>query len=76
MEKVYYIGLDIHKKTISYCIKIQDGTKVKQGEMAAERNALRQWLLEIPVPWKGAVEATMFTGWEIMGNNGDTSHYS
>ena len=63
MEKVYYIGLDIHKKTISYCIKIQDGTKVKQGEMAAERNALRQWLLEIPVPWKGAVEATMFTGW-------------
>ncbi len=25
MGKVYYTGLDIHKKTISYCIKLQDG---------------------------------------------------
>ncbi len=63
MERVYYIGLDIHKKTISYCIKLQDGTKVKQGEIVADRNSLRQWLSELPVPWKGAMEATMFTGW-------------
>lgn len=63
MEELYYIGLDIHKKTISYCIKIQDGTKVRQGVMAAERKALGQWLAEIPGPWKGAMEATMFTGW-------------
>ena len=63
MEKVYYIGLDIHKKTISYCIKLQDGTKVRQGVMAAERKALGQWLAEIPGHWKGAMEATMFTGW-------------
>lgn len=63
MERVYYIGLDIHKKTISYCIKIEDGTKVKQGEILADRRSLRQWLLELPGPWKGAMEATMFTGW-------------
>lgn len=63
MERVYYIGLDIHKKTISYCIKIEDGTKVKQGEILADRSSLRQWLLELPGPWKGAMEATMFTGW-------------
>ncbi|MEK6713548.1 MAG: hypothetical protein AABY41_05085 [Nitrospirota bacterium] len=25
MEKVYYIGLDIHKETISYCIKLKGG---------------------------------------------------
>jgi transposase len=63
MEKVYYIGLDIHKKTISYCVKLQDGTKVKQGEMLASRSSLRQWLSELPGQWKGAMEATMFTGW-------------
>lgn len=63
MERVYYIGLDIHKKIISYCIKLHDGTIVKQGEIASERKALCQWLSEIPVQWKGAMEATMFTGW-------------
>ena len=63
MERVYYIGLDIHKKTISYCIKIEDGTKVKQGEILTDRSSLRQWLSELPGPWKGAMEATMFTGW-------------
>jgi hypothetical protein len=56
MERVYYIGLDIHKKTISYCIKLEDGTKVKQGEMAAERKALGQWISELPGHWKGAME--------------------
>jgi transposase len=63
MKRVYYIGLDIHKKTISYCIKIEDGTKVKQGEIPANRNSLRQWPSELSSPWKCAMEATMFTGW-------------
>lgn len=63
MKRVYYIGLDIHKKTISYCIKIEDGTKVKEGEIVADRSSLRQWLSELPGPWKGAMEATLFTGW-------------
>lgn len=63
MERVYYIGLDIHKKIISYCVKLQDGSIVRQGEIAAERKALHQWFSELPGPWKGAMEATMFTGW-------------
>ena len=63
MERVYYVGLDIHKKTISYCIKLQDGKIVRHGEIAAERKALHQWTSELPGPWKGAMEATMFTGW-------------
>jgi hypothetical protein len=25
MEKLYYIGLDIHKKVIAYCIKTKKG---------------------------------------------------
>ena len=24
METMYYIGLDVHKKTISYCVKDED----------------------------------------------------
>ena len=63
MKTVYYIGLDIHKKVISYCIKLMDGRIVRQGEIVAERNALRKWLSEIPGAWIGAMEATMFTGW-------------
>jgi transposase len=63
MEKVYYAGLDVHKKMISYCIKLQDGTVFRRGEVSAERGALRQWLKEMPGRWKGAMEATLFTGW-------------
>lgn len=63
MKSIYYIGLDVHKKTIAYCIKTADGTKVRQGVVAANREALRQWLAELPGPWMGAMEATIFTGW-------------
>jgi transposase len=55
--------MDIHKKTIAYCIKQQDGAIVKQGVVAAERTTLRQWVRELPYPWIGAMEATIFTGW-------------
>ena len=41
MESVYYIGLDVHKKTIVYCIKTISGKTVDQGVVSAERKALR-----------------------------------
>jgi len=63
MNAIYYIGLDIHKKTISYCVKKVDGTLVRQGAVCAERKALQQWQSELPGPWYGAMEATIFTGW-------------
>lgn len=63
MNAIYYIGLDIHKKTIVYCTKKIDGTIVSQGTVAAERKALSRWLAELPGPWYGAMEATIFTGW-------------
>jgi transposase len=63
MNAIYYIGLDIHKKTIAYCIKKIDGTVVSQGTVAAERKALSRWIAELPGPWYGAMEATIFTGW-------------
>ena len=63
METVYYIGLDVHKKIIAYCIKDANGKTVRQDVVAAERIALRRWLATIPGPWMGALEATLFTGW-------------
>jgi transposase len=63
MESIYYIGLDVHKKTIAFCIKIASGMIVRQGIVNAERKALQQWLAELPGPWMGALEATIFTGW-------------
>jgi transposase len=60
MEKVYYVGLDIHKKVIASCIKQPDGAVLEQGQVAATR---RQRLKTIPGVWKGAMEATLFTGW-------------
>lgn len=63
MNATYYIGLDIHKKTIAYCIKKIDGTIVRHGTVAAERKALSKWMSELPGCWYGAMEATIFTGW-------------
>jgi hypothetical protein len=63
MESVHYIGLDVHKKTIAYCIKTVAGKTVKHGTVRSERQALREWQSEIPGPWMGAMEATLFTGW-------------
>ncbi|WP_029910397.1 IS110 family transposase [Pelobacter seleniigenes] len=63
MESIYYIGLDVHKKTIAFCIKTLSGKNVRQGVVNAERNALRHWLAELSCPWMGAMAATLFTGW-------------
>lgn len=59
----YYIGLDLHKKIIVYCIKSADGTVIGRGTLAATRPALLAWVESLPQPWVAAVEATMFTGW-------------
>ena len=60
---MYYIGLDVHKKTISYCIK-RGGSEVHaEGTIDATRLALDLWLATLPQPWTAALEATIFTGW-------------
>ena len=40
MESVHYIGLDVHKKTIAYCIKTVAGKTVKHGTVRSERQML------------------------------------
>jgi len=63
MSTIYYIGLDVHKKTIAYCVKRSDGVLIRHGTVFAERKALQEWISELPGNWIGAMEATMFTGW-------------
>jgi transposase len=63
MNVIHYIGLDVHKKTISYCIKTAAGQIVQQGRLAATRAALRSWAEGLQVPWRGAMEATLFSAW-------------
>src|SRR5438270_1861708 len=60
---MYYIGLDVHKKTISYCIKEVSGRMYQQGTIPATRTDLDHWRKTLPQPWTVAMEATIFTGW-------------
>ena len=61
MYSLYYIGLDLHKKSISFCIKAMDGRLIGQGKIVADRQSLGEWIQGHPGPWIGAMEATIFT---------------
>ncbi len=63
MEPMYYIGLDVHKRKISYCVKDSGGKVHAEGSLAARRLDLDRWMKTLPQPWSAAMEATMFTGW-------------
>jgi transposase len=59
----YFVGLDVHKQVIAYCVKTQTGEIVKEGTVAATRAALDQWVKTLPGRWHGGMEATMFSHW-------------
>ena len=63
MEPMYYIGLDVHKQKISYCVKDSSGKVFAEGWIPASRNDLDCWMKNLPQPWSAAMEATMFSGW-------------
>src|SRR5215469_8017703 len=63
MEPMYYIGLDVHKQKISYCVKEGGGKAFAEGWIPATRFDLDRWMKTLPQPWSAALEATMFSGW-------------
>jgi Transposase len=63
METMYYIGLDVHKRAISYCVKDVSGRVYAEGSVPATRFDLDRWMKTLPQPWTAAMEATVFTGW-------------
>jgi transposase len=60
---MYYIGLDVHKKAISYCVKDAAGRVQMEGKVGSTRLQLDGWLRTMPQPRMIAMEATVFTGW-------------
>ena len=60
---MYYIGLDVHKKTISYCVKDAAGCVHREGKIGSTRCELDAWIRTLPQPRTIAMEATIFTGW-------------
>jgi transposase len=63
MNGMNYIGLDIHKKSISCCVRQADGTIIQENTITATRDALDEWMRQLPHPWMAGMEATLFTGW-------------
>jgi transposase len=61
--QVYFVGLDVHKQVIAFCVKTADGAIVKEGSIPATRTALDEWVKTLPGLWQGAMEATMFSHW-------------
>jgi hypothetical protein len=60
---MYYIGLDVHKRTISYCVKDAAGHVHQEGKIGSTRRELDAWIKTLPQPRMIAMEATIFTGW-------------
>jgi len=54
MNAPHYIGFDIHKKTISYCVRSAAGEIVEEGVVPARRAELRRWASERSQPLAGS----------------------
>ena len=63
MNETYYIGFDVHKKSVSFCAKTASGEIVEEGKLVARREVLRAWAAAQPGPWRGGMEATLFSAW-------------
>ena len=55
MESMYYIGLDVHKKMISYCVKDRSGKVHSEGRIPATRYDMDRWMNSLPPPLCRAV---------------------
>jgi hypothetical protein len=60
MQSMYYIGMDVHKRTISYCVKDGSGAIHSEGEIPATRFDLDHWMKALPQPWTAAMECHGF----------------
>ncbi len=61
-ETMYYIGLDVHKKTISFCVKDAAGRVQQEGKIGSTRRAMDAWVETLPQPRMIAMEATIASG--------------
>jgi transposase len=59
----YFVGLDVHKQVIAYCVKTAAGEIVQEGSIPERRADLDRWVQTMPGPWHGGMEATLFSHW-------------
>ena len=62
-QAYHFIGLDIHKCTISFCEKSITGQTVAQGTIPARKQALVSFAQSRTRPFIAGIEATLFSGW-------------
>ena len=63
MNDTHYIGFDVHKKSVSFCVKTASGEILQEGRLEARREVLRSWAASQAQPWRGAMETTLFSAW-------------
>jgi transposase len=63
MNIQYFVGLDVHKQVIAFCVKRANGEIVSEGKLPARRGELERWASQLPRPWRAGMEATLFSGW-------------
>jgi len=56
MNRINYIGLDIHKKSISCYVRPARWHDYAGGTITATRDALHNWMRQLPRPWMTGVE--------------------
>ncbi len=59
----YFVGLDVHKQVIAYCVKTRDGVILTEGKIAANRRGLDEWVKTLPQPCVVGMETTLFSHW-------------
>jgi transposase len=63
LQTKYYTGLDVHKRTISYCVRDSGRTIQAEGTIPATGADLDRWIKAVLQPWTAAMGATVFTEW-------------
>jgi transposase len=65
MQDMYYIGLDVHKRTISYCVKDASARVHAEGFLPATRFDLDRWLRTMKISRRVACQVLSLscTGW-------------
>jgi hypothetical protein len=51
MNTVEYVGMEVHKKSISICVKLADGQIVKERRLKATQPELLKWIESRRLPW-------------------------
>jgi transposase len=55
---MYYVGIDLHKRTVWICVLDSQGRRVHSIRLHAGPNSLKAFFKEVPRPFRVALEAT------------------